>query len=244
MGRYHDDGELAPRDVVARAIDAERAAGRGAFLDARDAVGERFAQEFPSVFAACLAGGVDPRIQPIPVAPACHYHMGGIATDDEGRSSLAGLYAAGECASIGVHGANRLASNSLLEATVLGTRAGRAAARDLGSVSARLVRLVAPELPEVGLARLRVAMSRDAGVVRVAEGLLRLLDEIEALEAIYGRTASLAAARLVGACALARTESRGGHFRVDADAADALAQRTFVVWSDILAANTWKHAAE
>jgi L-aspartate oxidase len=88
MAAYHPDAELAPRDVVARAIHAERLAGRGAFLDAREAVGEHFPEEFPGVFAACLSGGIDPRTQPIPVAPACHYHMGGIVADAEGRTSL------------------------------------------------------------------------------------------------------------------------------------------------------------
>jgi L-aspartate oxidase len=244
MARYHTDAELAPRDVVARAIHAEREAGRGAFLDARKAVGAHFPEVFPAVFAACLAGGVDPRVQLIPVAPACHYHMGGIATDAQGATSLPGLYAAGECASTGAHGANRLASNSLLEAAVFGARAGRAAALEIDPAPARLVRLVAPVLPAAALQILRRAMSRDAGVVRSADGLLRLLDEIDSLEALHGRTAPLAAARLVAVSALARTESRGGHFRADASAADEIPRRTFVLWSDLLPANAWKYAAE
>jgi L-aspartate oxidase len=245
MTRYHPDAELAPRDVVARAIHAEREAGGGAFLDARAAVGEHFPDEFPAVFAACLAGGVDPRTQPIPVAPACHYHMGGIATDAQGRTTLHGLYAAGECASTGVHGANRLASNSLLEAAVFGARAGRAAAREAQPAPARLVRLLTPELPADAVQALRQAMSRDAGVIRDADGLLRLLGVIEALEARHGRTAALAAARLIAASALARSESRGGHFRADHPRADADPRRTFVRWSDLMpAANSWKYAAE
>jgi L-aspartate oxidase len=245
MAGYHPDAELAPRDVVARAIHAEREAGRGAFLDARAAVGAHFPDEFPAVFAACMAGGVDPRTEAIPVAPACHYHMGGIATDAEGRSSLPGLFAAGECASTGVHGANRLASNSLLEAAVFGARAGRSAALEAEPAPARLVRLVTPDLPQADLQALRQAMSRDAGVVRSADGLMRLLEEIDGLEALHGRTASLAAARLVAACALARAESRGGHFRADAPTAEPHPRRTFVRWSDLLLpANLWKHAAE
>jgi L-aspartate oxidase len=243
MAAYHPDAELAPRDVVARAIHVEREAARGAFLDARKAVGSRFPDEFPAVFAACMAGGVDPRIRPIPVAPACHYHMGGIATDADGATSLPGLYAAGECASTGVHGANRLASNSLLEATVFGTRAGRSAAAAADPQASRLVRLVAPSLPHEPLLRLRRAMSRDAGVVRHADGLLRLLEEIEALEAQHGRTAELAAARLVAAAALARTESRGGHFRTDAPTKEDAPRRTFVRLTELLPA-AWKHAAE
>jgi L-aspartate oxidase len=244
MARHHPDAELAPRDVVARAIHAEREAGRGAFLDARQAVGAHFPEEFPAVFAACMAAGVDPRVQPIPVAPACHYHMGGIAADADGATSLPGLYAAGECAATGAHGANRLASNSLLEAAVFGARAGRAAAAEAEPPPARLVRLVTPDLPSPALQILRRAMSRDAGVVRSADGLRRLLDQIDGLEALHGRTAQLVAARLVAACALARTESRGGHFRVDATDPDATPRRTFVHGSDLLPANAWKHAAE
>jgi L-aspartate oxidase len=244
MAGYSPDAELAPRDVVARAIHAEREAGRGAFLDARQAVGEHFPHEFPAVFAACLAGGVDPRVQPIPVAPACHYHMGGIATDAQGRTTLPGLYAAGECASTGVHGANRLASNSLLEAAVFGARAGRAAAAKAGPAPARLVRLVTPDLPDEAVQTLRRAMSRDAGVVRTADGLLRLLELIDSLEATHGGAAPLAAARLVAASALARTESRGGHFRSDAPQTDAEPRRTLVRWPDLIADTTWKHAAE
>lgn len=230
MAGYHPDGELAPRDIVARAIHAERAAGRGAFLDARAAVGEAFPHEFPAVFAACLSAAIDPRRDPIPVAPACHYHMGGIATDLTGATSLPGLFAAGECASIGVHGANRLASNSLLEAAVIGARAG-AAARDAADPGAHpLPAQAAPILPAKALQQLRRAMSRDAGVVRDAAGLTRLLDEIDVLRSLHGQAPSLVAARLIAASALARTESRGAHFRADAAPAIAPA-RTFTTWA-------------
>ncbi|MDD3838510.1 MAG: L-aspartate oxidase [Phenylobacterium sp.] len=243
MARYHPDAELAPRDVVARAIHAEREAGRGAFLDARDAVGEHFPHEFPGVFAACMAGGIDPRTQPIPVAPACHYHMGGIVTDAHGRTTLEGLYAAGECASTGVHGANRLASNSLLEAAVFGRRAGEAA-REAEAPDGRPLRTAPPPvLPETALQHLRRAMSRDAGVIRNAEGLTRLIGEIDELEARYGRTPELVAARLVSASALQREESRGGHYRTDfPDLAPA--RRTFVTLSDIPASAALRFAAE
>ncbi|MEM9226176.1 MAG: L-aspartate oxidase, partial [Pseudomonadota bacterium] len=116
MQAYHKDGELAPRDEVARAIHAERRAGRGAFLDTRDAIGADIKDHFPTVFAACMAAGIDPRETTVPVAPAMHYHMGGIVADMWGHASLNGLSVCGECASTGAHGANRLASNSLLEA--------------------------------------------------------------------------------------------------------------------------------
>ncbi|OYU69587.1 MAG: L-aspartate oxidase [Alphaproteobacteria bacterium PA2] len=216
MAAYHPDAELAPRDVVARAIHAERAAGRGAFLDARQAVGDHFPEAFPAVFAACMSGGVDPRTQPIPVVPACHYHMGGIVTDAEGASTLPGLFAAGECASTGVHGANRLASNSLVEAAVFGSRAGRAAANRIPTAAAKsLKRILLNALPDSALQDLRQAMSRDAGVLRDADGLLRLLALIDRLEAVHGLCGALVSARLVAACALSRRESRGGHYRSD-----------------------------
>lgn len=228
MGRYHPDAELAPRDVVARAIHAEREAGRGAFLDARAAVGSHFPEEFPAVFAACLSGGVDPRVQPIPVAPACHYHMGGIVTDADGRTSLPGLFAAGECASTGVHGANRLASNSLLEAAVFGARAGRAARLEAPGAAPLLPSRASPALPPAALAGLRAAMSRDAGVVRDAAGLSRLVAHIDGLRAAHGEAPALVAARLVAASALARRESRGGHFRADFPEAQSPPRRTLV----------------
>src|SRR6201996_2359764 len=123
--------ELAPRDIVARGVFAEIAAGRGAFLDARQALGERFAEKFPTLYASCLAAGIDPATQPIPVAPAAHYHMGGIAVDAHGRTSLKGLWAGGEVSCTGAHGANRLASNSVLEAVVFAARI----AEDIGGHS-------------------------------------------------------------------------------------------------------------
>ncbi len=122
MLALHPLAELAPRDIVARGVFAEIAAGRGAFLDATQALGAHFAEKFPTVYASCLAAGIDPATQPIPVAPAAHYHMGGVAVDARGRTSLEGLWAGGEVASTGAHGANRLASNSLLEAVVYAAR--------------------------------------------------------------------------------------------------------------------------
>jgi len=226
MADYHPAKELAPRDVVARAIHAERAAGRGAFLDATAAVGTHFPHEFPAVFAACMSAGIDPRVQPIPVTPAVHYHMGGVATDLDGRTSLPGLLAAGECASTGVHGANRLASNSLLEAAVFGARAGRVA-REMAHGGAPLPAAPTPDLPDAALQILRQAMSRDAGVIRDADGLSRLIAGLDVLEAAHGAAPTLVAAQLIARAALARQESRGGHFRADFPAT-ALPERTFV----------------
>lgn len=228
MAGYHEAAELAPRDVVARAIHAELEAGRGAFLDARAAVGEHFPDEFPAVFTACMSAGIDPRFELIPVAPACHYHMGGVVTDADGASSLEGLFAAGECASTGVHGANRLASNSLLEAAVFGARAG-VAARDLSTPAGRAPTGAAlPDLPGKALAELRGLMTRHAGVVRDAEGLAKLVDAVEVMTATHGEGPILATAGLVARCALARRESRGAHYRADFPRAVEPPVRTFV----------------
>ena len=210
-----DDADLKPRDVVARAVHAARAAGRGAFLDARTAVGDHFPTAFPAVFAACMRAGLDPRTTPIPVAAAAHYHMGGIAADPDGRTSLAGLFAVGECAATGVHGANRLASNSLLEAAAFGRRTGRLAAQAVAVRGPVLFGTVVDDLPQAAHAELRVAMSADCGVVRDATGLTRLVGLIDRLEAAHGAPPALVAARLIGEAALARLESRGGHYRSD-----------------------------
>ncbi len=215
MARYHPAGDLAPRDVVARAIETERRAGCGAFLDARAAVGEDFERAFPAVFAACMARGLDPRRRPIPVTPAAHYHMGGIGADSHGRTSLAGLFAAGECAAAGVHGANRLASNSLLEAAVFGRRAGEAARAAPNLGTAPLVARAAPDLPQAVLTALRGRMTRDAGVVRDGAGLAGLVGWIEAMETVHGLAPPLVAAGLIARAALERRESRGAHFRAD-----------------------------
>ena len=232
MAGYHERAELAPRDVVARAIHRQLAAGGGAFLDARQAVGADFPEAFPTVFAACMAAGLDPRVQPIPVAPAAHYHMGGAWTDAHGRTSLEGLHAAGESACTGVHGANRLASNSLLEAAVFGRRAG-AAAREATGPSTPAER--AEPLPVLGheeLQRLRALMSRHAGVVRERAGLNVLLSEIQAMAARSGPAAPLIAARLIAASALARHESRGGHYRSDFPLMASPARRTMTTLAE------------
>lgn len=209
-----DDADLKPRDVVARAVHAVRMDGRGAYLDARTAIGQAFPHEFPAVFAACMRAGLDPRVSPIPVMAACHYHMGGIAADADGRTTVSGLYAVGECAATGVHGANRLASNSLLEAAAFGRRAGAAAARETGG-GRPLPARIAPDLPQASMNALRAAMTAHAGVVRDAGGLSELIGVIDRLEAQHGASSALLAARLIAQAALERRESRGGHFRAD-----------------------------
>jgi L-aspartate oxidase len=227
MHDYSPQGELAPRDVVARAIHAERSAGRGAFLDCRKSIGAHFPDHFPTVFEACRSAGIDPREQPIPVAPAMHYHMGGVATDLWGRTTLEGLSACGETSSTGAHGANRLASNSLLEAVVFAERVARRL-RDADLKPANNPTAHAPPaLPDADLAALRKHMSADAGVVRNAQGLGRTLDWIDQTEKRVGPARPLVASRLIVAAALDRHESRGGHYRSDyPDAAEPA--RTFI----------------
>ncbi|MCK1385694.1 L-aspartate oxidase [Bradyrhizobium sp. 21] len=237
MAARHPLAELAPRDIVARGVFAEIAAGRGAFLDARQALGTRFAAKFPTVHASCIAAGIDPATQAIPIAPAAHYHMGGIAVDARGRSSIDGLWAGGEVSSTGAHGANRLASNSLLEAVVYAARiADDIAGRTIPS-PARLPdalvtsRAGAPDAAAVK--RLRTTMGAHVGVIRDGDGLAEAVRSFAALE----REATSIAVRniatsalLVAASAWNRRESRGAHFRSDHTAdVPALAQRTMTM---------------
>lgn len=215
MAGYHPLAELAPRDEVARAIHAERMAGRGAFLDCRKAVGDHFPDHFPTVFGACMSAGIDPRTDRIPVAPAAHYHMGGIVSDLWGRSTLAGLSVCGECSSTGAHGANRLASNSLLEAVVFAERISRRLMSATLDAPAASAAVIPATLPDQRLLQLREAMSAHCGVVREARGLTKLLDLCAMMEPEAAGAPALTAARLIAEGALARAESRGGHFRSD-----------------------------
>ncbi|HEX3674095.1 MAG TPA: L-aspartate oxidase [Rhizomicrobium sp.] len=237
MQAIHADAELAPRDVVARAIHREIANGHRVYLDCREALGATFADHFPTVYAACQSAGIDPATQPIPVAPAAHYHMGGIASDETGRSSLGGLWTVGECASTGLHGANRLASNSLLEALVFGARAAEDVKGHIAPRTGRFnppvpARFASPPPPRA----LREVMSSNVGMERDAAGLTRALGTIAAVERAGGGEPSLlnmtATARLVAAGALARHESRGGHFRTDFPNAAPNAKRSFLTLAD------------
>lgn len=236
----HPDAELAPRDVVARAIFEQLGTGRTVGLDARAAVGARFPEMFPTVFGFCIAAGIDPRVQNVPVAPAAHYHMGGIAVDEWGRASLARLWACGETSATGVHGANRLASNSLLEALVYGSRV---AADVNGSVTPQGAQ---PRLSPAGLPRwdsaadwaqatsdLRNVMYSNVGLIRNERGLREALLRISELDAGYAGVANelrnlLVVGRLIAEAALARPESRGSHYRSDYPRTeDAFAKRSF-----------------
>jgi L-aspartate oxidase len=220
--------ELASRDVVARAIWAQIEAGQRVFLDARAAIGAGFAERFPTVAARCRAAGLDPATEPIPVRPAAHFHMGGVRVDQNGRTSVPGLWACGEVAATGLHGANRLASNSLLEAVA----SARYVAADIqGQASRQGARLAsAPETngrftgarPPAGpgsYTRIRRLMDNAVGVIRNEAALrnaLVQLDDLAARDEAMWPSASLAlVGLLIAAAALLRTESRGAHFRSD-----------------------------
>lgn len=216
MQHYHEKAELAPRDEVARAIHLEKLEGRGAYLDARKAVGAAFPEHFPTVYGACVEAGIDPIKEAIPVAPGAHYHMGGIVSDIWGRSSLEGLSACGECSSTGLHGANRLASNSLLEAVVFAERiARRLRQSELPQTAIPANKAGHEDLPLEVLASLRRYMSLHCGVVREKSGLGQFANWIDTQKEIYPEALSLLAAELIVMAALQREESRGGHFRKD-----------------------------
>jgi len=259
MVGQHELAELAPRDIVAKGIlrrmleqDAEHM-----FLDARHFGAEMWENRFPTILAACRAHGIDPVTEPIPIAPAAHHASGGVRTDARGRTTVPGLYACGEVACTGVHGANRLASNSLLEGLVYAERiaADIAAAHAQDALHARVPAPVAqPETPahpllapETRFAVQRI-MSDGAGVLRSAESLQRAADQLqrlhtEAREALQenGKTAEpgvdtweatnlLCVARALVAAALMREETRGCHWREDhADRDDAHWRRHIVV---------------
>ena len=222
MERYHPLRELAPRDVVARAIVSEmkRTGAPHMFLDLTHREAGFVRGRFPRIYETCLRYSVDLERQPAPVAPAAHYAMGGVWTDLDGRTTLPGLFAAGEAACTGVHGANRLASNSLLEGVVFGARAGRAMAEARPSTSTPLagadqgrdLRGVVPSAD----ATVRAIAWKHCGIVRDAPGLRSALAWLDAQTSEDFETRNmLQVAQLIARCALAREESRGAHFRTD-----------------------------
>jgi L-aspartate oxidase len=244
MARYHPDGDLAPRDVVARGIAREiERTGAHVYLTLAHLDASYVTRRFPTIAAMCRTVGLDLAHDPIPVGPAAHYIMGGVDTDEWGRTSLAALYAAGEVACTGVHGANRLASNSLLEGLVFGARAAEAmqeppreaalktdrvtAAASAPSALRRASPELAPDRDEQrrdGMSEIRTLMWRDVGLFRTRDGLQAAIDALDRAAA-PSRTPTTAdewrhrnlatIARLIAGAALRREESRGAHFRED-----------------------------
>lgn len=246
MPEVHPLAELAPRDVVSREIEkVMRRCGRpNVWLDARHLGAEFLKRRFPTIWQGCREAGYDLSRDLVPVAPAAHYLVGGVRTDVDGRTSLPGLYAAGECAASGLHGANRLASNSLLEGLVFSRRIARALEGE--RVRQRSGRIVAhPDLPSSTMdARairmsLQTLMSADVAVTRSGKGLSGALEGIRALFGSSGgdrpyeiETRNLLTnAALMAAAALVREESRGTHFRSDHPERDDAGWRGHIVWS-------------
>ncbi|MGH1368103.1 MAG: L-aspartate oxidase [Maritimibacter sp.] len=243
----HPDAELAPRDIVARAIFTQTVEGKRPMLDTRAALGAEVVKIYPAVAEACARAGIDPVTEPIPVAVAAHYHMGGIDTGEKGRTSLDGLWVCGEASSTGLHGANRLASNGLLEALVFARMAADDMSSGLGAPApcdeVQIDFTPGGDVPDKAhVAELRETMTLHVGVRRNATGLKQALATIARLEAdsnvesFHNMTAT---ATLIAAGALMRDESRGGHFREDFPEANPdLAERTHITLAEAMALRT------
>jgi L-aspartate oxidase len=221
MDQYHPMAELAPRDIVARAIFWQYDKGSGAYLDASSIM--NFADRYPTVYAHAISVGLDPSEHLLPVSPAAHYYMGGIDADVNGRTSVPGLWAVGECSSTGVHGANRLASNSLLEGLVFGARVSADVAANLlepaGEPTAPKEAFDLPLVAGPALEDLRRIMWERVGLVRTGDGLWEARSNILEMETVLRRTiagrVAFELSLMVVLAALRRSESRGGHYRAD-----------------------------
>ena len=226
MPRYHPLAELAPRDVVSRSIilELDRSGAGHVFLDLTHLGAEFIRARFPRIFETCLRYGIDLGKDQAPVLPAAHYAMGGVRTDLDGRTSLPRLYAAGEVACTGVHGANRLASNSLLEGVVFGARAGLAMRKCAGLPVLPADPVEEPQFPAISEEELRLLAWQHCGIIRSGEGLARACRRLEGIplaatadpnRALFELRNMHTVALLIARCALARQESRGAHCRTD-----------------------------
>lgn len=205
--------ELSPRDIVARAIFAQRAAGRDVYLDARGVA--NFASHFPTISAIARRAGLDPAHDPLPVRPSAHYHMGGVETDLAGQTSVGGLWACGEVACTGLHGANRLASNSLLEAAVMGLRVAAAMEEGVLGEPEACGYSAAQPCADSTVLRVRTIMDDKVGVLRDRKGLQ---SAIEQLDSLSGFCLQARIGARIARAALARGQSMGAHCRTDAAA--------------------------
>jgi len=226
--------ELAPRDIVARAVSRHLADGHRVFLDVRDKPGAIFARQFPTIASACSKAGIDPARDLIPIRPAQHYHMGGVAVDLAGRTSIPGLWACGEVASTGLHGANRLASNSLTEAVVCGRWVAESVA---ASPEHRGRPAMAFDLPAPDPGPVRPLLSHALGVTRDGEGLKEATRALLLLLQRHDTASDPAAVGLmITISALLRRESRGAHFRMDFPYHAAVARRSQITLDAAIAA--------
>ncbi len=239
MPHYHEAADLAPRDIVSRAIvrEKERTGTDFVYLDMTKLNAERVRTRFPRIHQTCLQYNLDITTDLIPVRPAAHYSMGGVATDLDGRTTLAGLYAAGEVACNGVHGAHRLASNSLLDGLVFGARAGQTMVRECpgkgpgknlqprsnSSSTPAANGQVAPEVKR-RIEEIRTEMWKNAGIIRKGDGLRKALERLRRSAASlperpgraeYEEQNMRTVAEVIVRCAVAREESRGAHYRAD-----------------------------
>ncbi|CDX16830.1 L-aspartate oxidase [Mesorhizobium sp. ORS 3324] len=228
-------GELAPRDVVARGVWRELRAGHRVFLDARQCLGARFAERFPAIASLCREAGIDPALDLIPVRPAVHYHMGGVAVDAEGRSSLRGLWACGEVARTGLHGANRLASNSLIEAVTSAAWVAASVAAASPTANRRLRPAIVPPRPDAS--RIRPIASHALGIERDGETLAEAARTLAPIAFGYHAAFDPAlVALMITIAALRREESRGSHFRIDFPRRDARSRSLRVTMGETLEA--------
>ncbi len=224
--------ELEPRDVVSRAIWEHMRKGHKVFLDARKAIGAHFPGHFPAIYAACMSADIDPVTMPIPIRPAAHYHMGGIKVDANGRSSIEGLWACGEVASTGLNGANRLASNSLLEAAFFGARVAEDVKKYDGLPFIARERFSLPVVQKLN-PQIRSIMSDFAGVLRDEMGLEQAAERLMPLAL---RSDQALVALLIVKSALQREESRGSHLRTDFPNTSAIAQHSIITLADVMPA--------
>lgn len=255
METIHPDMEMAPRDIVARTVFRSVTSGKGAFLDCRMIPAERMKTHYKTVMENCRKAGLNPITTPIPVAPAAHFHMGGIVTDQWGRSSLKGLWACGEVAATGLHGANRLASNSLLEAIVFADRIAKDLAKSDSSLqnpsqqestNKQTITLhetshkgseVETENSDQAIKQLREIMFTYAGLERSEAGLRQALDKLNELEPCFENQQRnqnmLLTARFILVGALLRQHSVGSHFRIDDENLSSPSLRSFITLSEL-----------
>tara|TARA_B110000444_G_C18850016_1_gene604810 strand:- start:3526 stop:5043 length:1518 start_codon:yes stop_codon:yes gene_type:complete len=239
--KYHEAGELAPRDIVSRAIFNEQKTGSKVYLDCRGQLGNNMKDNFPTVYDLCIKNNINPIHDPIPISPAAHYHMGGIACDEYGRSSVDGLYVCGENACSGIHGANRLASNSLLEAIVFADIISNDIKINSNNMNIGNYNYIPPKVKKLDMSdlnRLRDIMTKYVGVERDQKGLEKAFKLVKDIYLKYNNSGyknnSIITALLIIKSAINRTEHRGSHYRIDYPIKNvALTRRSKITYEEL-----------